>query len=549
MDTDMSERLKEKDRDRNFGEVEGKHSLEEEDSIRRSTKKKKGSHLPSSEEPGMEPVGGSEPGSPIGTRSGISYKESLLGTIPGAYERAFFGSSMEEDEFSSSDEDDEPPAEGEVVIKFSSELKRRIRAPWSASLIVKVFGRSVGYMFLVNKLKAIWRTNNGFSCVDLGLGFFLVKFENRDDFEDVLRNGPWFIGEHFLSIRPWVPDFRASDASVSSVAVWVRLPELPVEYYHKDSLMHIGSGIGPVLRVDFNTASGTRGRFARLCIQLDLDKPLIRTVRVGKLKLAVVYEGIGLLCFKCGKLGHKQEWCPAGVTAEPSVPHESSPATSTPEESLNGFGPWMLVSRRKRQTKSASQHVVVDNAERGRAIVVQNMPSVEVQVGDDGTAAITVDNYPTRVQEQEKGKGTKLLAGGATQKALKVNGGPPKTNRGPRNMVKPPNQKLNSLQSTNPSPSFHLEKPKDLNSSVAPSAAPKTSNSFLPHTELKPHSISLRPHTPNSSTRNDKHQMGFNTDPQGSTQLVNPSQRENHSSHGGYYRNHSEGPSPCLGMV
>uniref|UniRef100_A0A2N9GZ20 DUF4283 domain-containing protein n=1 Tax=Fagus sylvatica TaxID=28930 RepID=A0A2N9GZ20_FAGSY len=112
---------------------------------------------------------------------------------------------MEEDEFSSSDEDDEPPAEGEVVIKFSSELKRRIRAPWSA-------------LSLLKSLDALW-----------------VKFENRDDFEDVLRNGPWFIGETFLSIRPWVPDFRASDASVSSVAVWVRLPELPVEYYHKDS--------------------------------------------------------------------------------------------------------------------------------------------------------------------------------------------------------------------------------------------------------------------------------------------------------------------------
>uniref|UniRef100_A0A2N9FE83 CCHC-type domain-containing protein n=1 Tax=Fagus sylvatica TaxID=28930 RepID=A0A2N9FE83_FAGSY len=264
----------------------------------------------------MEPVGGSEPGSPSGHRSGISYKESLLGTIPGAYERAFFGSSMEEDEFSSSDEDDEPPAEGEVAWDFSS-LNLRI------GMILK-----------------------------MSLGMGLGSLEN-----------------HFLSIRPWVPDFRASDASVSSVAVWVRLPELPVEYYHKDSLMHIGSGIGPVLRVDFNTASGTRGRFARLCIQIELDKPLIRTVRVGKIKLAVVYEGIGLLCFKCGKLGHKQEWCPAGVTAEPSVPHESSPATSTPEENLNGFGPWMLVSRRKRQTKSASQHVVVDNAERGRAIV------------------------------------------------------------------------------------------------------------------------------------------------------------------------------------
>jgi exonuclease III len=394
-----------------------------------------------------------------------------------------------------------------------------------------------------------WQFQHRASYCHAGLGFFLIKFENRDDFEDVLRNGPWFIGENFISIRPWVPDFRASDASVSSVAVWVRLPELPVEYYHKDSLMHIGSGIGPVLRVDFNTASGARGRFARLCLQLDLDKPLIRTVRVGKLKLAVVYEGIGLLCFKCGKLGHKQEWCPAGGTAESSVPHESAPATSTPEENSNGFGPWMLVTRRKRQTKSVSQQVVVDTAERGRTIAVHNVPSVEVQVGDDGTAAIKVDNYPTRGKEQGKGKETKLLAGGASQKVLKGQGGPPKTNRGPRSIVTPPTQNLNSLQSSIPSPYIHLEKPKELKSPVAPSAAPNTSTSSLPHTELISHSISLRPHTPSSSSRNDKHQVGLNTDPQGSAQLVNPSQRENHSNHGGYYRPHSEGPSPCLGMV
>lgn len=80
---------------------------------------------------------------------------------------------MEEDgEVYSDDEDGDPPEEGEVVIKFSKELKQRIRAPWNTSLIVKVFGRSVGYMFLVNKLKILWRMAGNFSCVDLGLGFF-----------------------------------------------------------------------------------------------------------------------------------------------------------------------------------------------------------------------------------------------------------------------------------------------------------------------------------------------------------------------------------------
>jgi hypothetical protein len=29
-----------------------------------------------------------------------------------------------------------------------------------------------------------------------------VKFDSKDDFEGVLKGGPWFIGDHFLSLRP-----------------------------------------------------------------------------------------------------------------------------------------------------------------------------------------------------------------------------------------------------------------------------------------------------------------------------------------------------------
>uniref|UniRef100_A0A2N9EGI5 DUF4283 domain-containing protein n=1 Tax=Fagus sylvatica TaxID=28930 RepID=A0A2N9EGI5_FAGSY len=313
--TDMSDCPKEKDRVRSSFSVDfSGQSLEDDGTNSRNSKKHKGSHTvsipvvgsglnhkPSGEhevhsEP-SSPAGvrsPTEPSSPVRVRSGFSYKDSLVGMIPGAYESAFFGNNMEEDGggiCSDEDEDDEPPEDGEVVIKFPRELKQKIRAPWCSSLIVKVFGRSVGYVFLVNKLKSMWKALGNFSCVDLGLGFFLIKFDSMAGFEEVLKGGPWFIGEHFLSLRPWVPNFRASEASVSSIAVWVRLPELPVEYYHKESLLRIGSGLGPMLRVDFNTASGIRGRFVRICIQIDLEKPLVRTIRVDKTRMAVIYEG------------------------------------------------------------------------------------------------------------------------------------------------------------------------------------------------------------------------------------------------------------------
>ncbi len=203
----------------------------------------------------------------------------------------------------------------------------------------------------MNKLKIMWNFVGNFSCVDLGLGFFLIRFDSQSGFEDVLKRGLWFIDEHFLSLRSWVPNFRASEASVKTVAIWVRLPKLPVEYYHKDSLLHIGSGLGPVLRVDFNTAAGTRGRFARICVQIDLDKPLARTVRVGKTRLAVVYEGIGLLCFHCGRIGHRSKLCLSCVLEAEEIPVDMAVSRAEEEEKMKSFGPWMLVSRCKKTNK------------------------------------------------------------------------------------------------------------------------------------------------------------------------------------------------------
>jgi hypothetical protein len=135
------------------------------------------------------------------------------------------------------------------------------------------------------------------------------------------------------------------------VAIWVRLPELPVEYYHKDSLLHIGSSLGPVLRVDFNTTVDTRGRFARICVQLDLDKPLARTVRVGKTRLAVIYEGVGLLCFHCGRIGHRSELCPSRVLEAEEIPVDTAGLRTEEKEKMKAFGPWMLITHRKRQSK------------------------------------------------------------------------------------------------------------------------------------------------------------------------------------------------------
>nr|POE44756.1 hypothetical protein CFP56_75799 [Quercus suber] len=244
----------------------------------------------------------------------VSYNDSLVGDIPGAYEQAFKFNKEWEEGYESED-DMEPLTEGMFEVKLSKETKARIRAPWSRALIVKVYGRSVGFHYLTFKLNALWKPTAKMDCVTLGKGFFLIRFSSSDDFDTVLRGGPWFLGEHFLAIKSWESYFITSEAKLTSVAVWVR------------------------------------GGYARLCVQIDVDKPLISSIRVGGLVQRVLYEGISSLCFCCGKLGHKQENCGLKVK-EPNRGNKAQTSLKANEisevvQSEPNYGPWMVVTRKK----------------------------------------------------------------------------------------------------------------------------------------------------------------------------------------------------------
>nr|XP_023923989.1 uncharacterized protein LOC112035390 [Quercus suber]POE96202.1 uncharacterized protein CFP56_71380 [Quercus suber] len=249
-----------------------------------------------------------------------SFKDRLIGDIPSAYTQAFsFGETMEDDE--ESDEEVENLREGLVAIRFSRGFKKQIQTPWTRALIVKVYGKSVTLSFLHNRLLSMWKPAGRLDCVDLGHGFFLTRFYLRDDYEAKLKKGPWFIGEHFLSIRPWEPNFHPTSANVTSMVVWIRFNELPIEYYNSEALLQIGKAIGNVLRVDTHIANEVRGRFARLCVQVDVHKPLVIAILIGKFEKPICYEGIQKLCFSYSRMGHRKEGCPFMVRPDP-VPRE-----------------------------------------------------------------------------------------------------------------------------------------------------------------------------------------------------------------------------------
>lgn len=57
------------------------------------------------------------------------------------------------------------------------------------------------------------------------------------------------------------------------------------------------------------TKDTAQGQYVRLCIQVPIDQPLPTTIFIGNHQQHILYEGINLLCYHCGRIGHSNESC------------------------------------------------------------------------------------------------------------------------------------------------------------------------------------------------------------------------------------------------
>lgn len=88
------------------------------------------------------------------------------------------------------------------------------------------------------------------------------------------------------------------------------MPELPTKFYDLEIPSRIGSKLGQILKIDTCTSATIRGRYARICIKVPLEKPLKTHLYIGHHKHALHYENLSLLCTHCEKFGHSVISCP-----------------------------------------------------------------------------------------------------------------------------------------------------------------------------------------------------------------------------------------------
>ncbi|KAH9670347.1 reverse transcriptase domain-containing protein [Citrus sinensis] len=202
---------------------------------------------------------------------------------------------------------DPPPLEGD---RSAKKAKFRIEGddednppllvkPWRTAVVIKLLGRTIGYK----------SGSQGFTVIDLENDFSWLSLKRRVMPNNALTQGPWSILGHYLTVQQWSPRFDCSTETIDSGVAWIRLPGMPHHYYHKRILRMLGQVIGKVIKIDYNTESPCRGKFARIAVELDLAKPLCSQFLLdGKLQ-KVEYENLPLICYECGKYSHLSITC------------------------------------------------------------------------------------------------------------------------------------------------------------------------------------------------------------------------------------------------
>ncbi|MCH88334.1 hypothetical protein A2U01_0009218, partial [Trifolium medium] len=387
-------------------------TTEEDDLMERSLKKIKGGEKPF--EPGSsQPISYADiEGSPKvrDTHRVKSYKNSLLGV-----EEEETHDEEEEKEFSEGDEDREwRPDEGN---KFTGmKVVERQRGEHACPDFVLTEEEEAR----LQKTMEEWSDSEVIRKEDWLQGLGNKVEADVEDHYRALIDGPWMIYDNYLVVREWSPNFHPSGEVIEKVAVWVRFSGLPIEYYDNKMLHFIGNRIGRTVKVDRTTQSQARGKYARLCVEVDLTKPLLAMFQIKDRYYKVEYEGLHMLCLACGTFGHYKEGCVAKVNntvwnGEQATENarKGGPANTTSVQE----GPWKVVQKTRRPRKKVDGgkfdgtmvNEILKNTGSRYAILQENIPDSEEEVigdlHDDNMVIVTTKDTQNHAKNSGLKKG------------------------------------------------------------------------------------------------------------------------------------------------
>ncbi|KAI0488426.1 hypothetical protein KFK09_028257 [Dendrobium nobile] len=208
-------------------------------------------------------------------------------------------------------------SEDGIAVKLNSDMELKNSQVLKISVVIKVLGNNVPFSVCSTELRKQWGKFGSIHFTSIGMDWILCSFQSSEAVDEVLNGGPWYINGFIVGMDRWTAAFDPNSLKGISAPVWVRFPCLPLYCWDEDNIARIASCLGTPMYVDGNTFRWSKREFVRVCVRIDLEKKLMNGVWVdgsaGRFFQRVEYEKMELLCYQCGRVGHKKELCPDNV--------------------------------------------------------------------------------------------------------------------------------------------------------------------------------------------------------------------------------------------
>ena len=213
---------------------------------------------------------------------------------------------------------------------------------WKGCLVGQFFDKRLPIHVVRVFVDKLWGKHEILEISTTDNGLYLFKFMDKDARDWVMESGPWYITGRPIILRVRQPGMEMLNIQLTSLPIWVKFYNIPLEYWTNTCLSYIASAVENPLHLDSLTENRNRLYFVRICIQVNLhsDFPKAPHLNLGNGKYTTIrieYPLVPHNCSHCQVFGHNISHYPfSKATNTKPIPASSNPSDSRGAKHGNG---------------------------------------------------------------------------------------------------------------------------------------------------------------------------------------------------------------------
>ena len=204
--------------------------------------------------------------------------------------------------------------DGKLVVRPSAEAMMEGIDMWKGCLVGQFLDKRLPFPVVRSLVDKLWGKKEmpDISTIENGLYFF--RFRDPDARDWVTESGPWHLAGRPFILRAWKPGMDMLNIQFTTIPIWVKFYNIPLEYWTNTSLGYIASVVGNPLHLDSLTENQSKLSFARICVEVGVDcefpKSVLLEMGNGKCTtIRIEYPWVPQCCSNCKLFGHNLAHC------------------------------------------------------------------------------------------------------------------------------------------------------------------------------------------------------------------------------------------------